>query len=359
MTTNRPLAHHHFVLVLFILFTSPILHDSAKATPLVRNPHPSTTATTPLYRAEIVLAHPHSTNSFTEGFGFVPRSLLGQNVNPVVYESTGLYHTDKPASIALTDYHTDRAILSRDLTRGLFAEGCTIGGQENKIIYLATLSSNKIFAFDAVTLQPTGIVHRFPSNSEILHGWGLTSNPDTQVLYVSDGTSQIHMVSIDPDQEEAIFVGTIHVHDGDTPIRELNELEWVNGLIYANVLGQSCIVKILPETGDVVGWVSLAKALQKYPHIGTNEVLLRQMNGIAYDPFSKVLLVTGKLWPLTFEIKEGVPLVGPTANQEINACRPETMRKVDNSMIHAGINNKLPYISMMTDQEARENWQMK
>jgi glutamine cyclotransferase len=311
---------------------------------------PTSTTTTPVYRASIVKAWPHATTSFTEGFGFIPRSLLHEATMPVVYESTGLYTKNTSSSIRLSNYRTNSIILHRELPRGSFAEGSTLVGG---VLFVGSLSSNQMFTFEATTLQPLPLsVVRLPPQGP-LHSWGLTTDPSTDLLYVSDGSSEIHIVSINT-QGESVHVGSINVHDGDTPIRELNELEFVEGLIYANILGRSCIAKILPETGDVVGWLSFEAALKKWPSVGTNEVLLRQMNGIAYDSFSKVLLVTGKLWPFVFEIQEGVPIIDGQSVKDTVACKPS--REVDYKHAHLGLNNRLPLIPFPTAESVRKNY---
>ena len=334
------------ILILFILISI----TSTIAIPSLRTQSsPTTSTTTPLYRATIVKAWPHSTALFTEGFGFVPRDLLHQNDHPVIYESTGLY-LNQSASIRLNDYRTNSIILHRALPRGLFAEGCSlIGG----VLFLATLSSNKLFLFEATTLKPLPIQEiRLPTQGPY-HAWGMTTDPMTDLLYVSDGTSEIHVISI-ASTGITTHVLSINVHDGDTPIRELNELEWVNGLIYANVLGTSCICKILPQTGDVVGWINFEHAFQKWPDVGDNTFLLQQMNGIAYDKYAKVLLVTGKLWPYIFEITEGYPTTDELSENEISKCKPK--RVMDYKHAHLGINNKLPLIPFPTANGVRSRY---
>jgi len=313
----------------------------------------TTTTPTPLYIATIVKAWPHSHTAFTEGFGFITRDLLGQSSRLLVYESTGLY-TNQAPTIQLLDYRTNTVVLHRDLPRGLFAEGSTLVGG---VLFLATLSSSTVYMYEATTLKPLPTegknIIKLPSEGP-LHGWGLTTDPETGLMYVSDGSSELQVISISSSGTMR-HVESISVHDGDTPIRELNELEWVDGLIYANVLGQSCVCKILPETGDVVGWISFENAFKKYPLIGKDNLLLRQMNGIAYDSYSKVLLVTGKLWPFTFEIQEGEPIVeGSRTGEMLSDCRPS--RVIDYKHGQVGINNKLPFIEFPTAEKLRKNF---
>ena len=105
--------------------------------------------------------------------------------------------------------------------------------------------------------------------------------------------------------------------------------------------------------------ISFGKELQEeYPEIGQSRSLLKQMNGIAYDTLSKVLLVTGKNWPYTFEIREGLPIGNDdrTMKTEVAACYPATIRKLDFNHVQLGLNNQLPFIPMPTNQEVREHF---
>jgi glutamine cyclotransferase len=112
---------------------------------------------------------------------------------------------------------------------------------------------------------------------------------------MSDGTSEIRVLDAETLQERRRF----RVHDGSTPVEQLNELEFVEGQIFANVWHSSRVARISAQTGDVVGWIDLTGLLSPIYRLESEAVL----NGIAYDPIRKRLFVTGKLWPSVFEIR--------------------------------------------------------
>jgi glutamine cyclotransferase len=124
-------------------------------------------------------------------------------------------------------------------------------------------------------------------------GWGLASNG--REVFLSDGTSQIRVL----DSESLHEKRRLKVHDGATPIDQLNELEFVEGQIFANIWHSNRIARISPQSGEVVGWIDLTGILSSVFHLEAEAVL----NGIAYDPVGKRLFVTGKLWPRVFEIR--------------------------------------------------------
>jgi glutamine cyclotransferase len=112
---------------------------------------------------------------------------------------------------------------------------------------------------------------------------------------MSDGTSQIRVLDAETLQEKRRF----KVRDGSSPVEQLNELEFVEGQIFANVWHSNRVARISPQTGEVVGWIDLTGLLSPVYRLESEAVL----NGIAYDPARKRLFVTGKLWPRVFEIK--------------------------------------------------------
>jgi glutamine cyclotransferase len=124
-------------------------------------------------------------------------------------------------------------------------------------------------------------------------GWGLAT--DGRELFMSDGTPQIRVLDPLTLKEKRRFT----VHDGKTHIDELNELEFVEGELFANVWQTDRIARISPQTGEVLGWIDLKGLLSPVYRLESGAVL----NGIAYDPNRKRLFVTGKLWPNIFEIQ--------------------------------------------------------
>jgi glutaminyl-peptide cyclotransferase len=182
------------------------------------------------------------------------------------------------------DLKTGAVIQHVDLGTGFFGEGITI--IKNRVFQL-TWKSAVGFVYD---LDSFHLLRKFGYSGE---GWGLTT--DGRALFLSDGTSEIRVLNADTFQETRRF----RVHDGATPIDQLNELELVEGQIFANVWHSNRIARISPQTGDVVGWIDLTGLLSPVYRLEPEAVL----NGIAYDPIRKRLFVTGKLWPSVFEIR--------------------------------------------------------
>ena len=171
-----------------------------------------------------------------------------------------------------------------DLPPQYFGEGITL--LHGKIIEL-TWQSHVGFVYDAKDFH---LLRQFKYPGE---GWGLTNNG--QDIFMSDGTDEIRVWDGTTLKEKR----RIKVHDGDTAIDQLNELEFIDGEIYANIWQTDKIARISPQTGKVVGWIDLKGLLSPMYQLQSNAVL----NGIAYDAQKKRLFVTGKLWPSIFEIK--------------------------------------------------------
>jgi glutamine cyclotransferase len=171
-----------------------------------------------------------------------------------------------------------------ELSDEFFGEGITIYG--DKIIQL-TWQSNIGFVYDKNSFE---LLQEFNYSTE---GWGITH--DGVRLIMSDGTSTLHF--LDPQTFEEI--GQLEVFDDDGPVTRLNELEYVQGEIYANVWQTDRVAIIAPETGRVIGWVDLRGLLTAEDRSEPVDVL----NGIAYDAETDRLFVTGKLWPKLFEIE--------------------------------------------------------
>jgi glutamine cyclotransferase len=172
----------------------------------------------------------------------------------------------------------------RELSAEFFGEGITIYG--NKIIQL-TWQSNIGFVYDKNSFE---LLQEFNYSTE---GWGITH--DGTRLIMSDGTSTLHF--LDPETFEEI--GQLAVFDNNGPVTRLNELEYVQGEIYANVWQTDLVARIAPETGRVIGWIDLRGLLTAEDLSEAVDVL----NGIAYDAEAARLFVTGKLWPKLFEIE--------------------------------------------------------
>ena len=232
----------------------------------------------PVYTYEIVHTYPHDAQAFTQGLVYVD----GQ-----FYESTGLYGA---SSLRRVELETGNVLQERDLDAAYFAEGLAL--VDDRLIQL-TWQSQVGFVYDRETFA---LLDQFNYASE---GWGLAY--DGEQLMMSDGTATLHFL----DPTTLTETRSVQVHDGDTPVVRLNELEYVEGEVWANVWQTNRIARIAPRTGKVVGWIDLTGLLdagtrQDGAATGLTEDVL---NGIAYDAEGERIFVTGKLWPWLFEIK--------------------------------------------------------
>jgi glutamine cyclotransferase len=182
------------------------------------------------------------------------------------------------------DLDSGQVVRQREIGDRHFGEG--IATVANRLFQL-TLSSHKGFIYDVGTLAPIG---EFAYEGA---GWGLTH--DGRHLIMSDGTARLRF--LDPDSFAVLR--TLEVRAEGKPVDLLNELEYIDGEIFANVYQTDLIVRIDPETGDVIAWIDLAGLLAPKDRTPSAEVL----NGIAYDAQSGRLVVTGKLWPRLYQIR--------------------------------------------------------
>lgn len=221
----------------------------------------------------IVNTYAHDTLAFTEGFEFYRDTLL---------ESTGqkgLSHFRK------YDYKTGKVYKQVNLANEHFGEGITV---INNKIYQLTWQSGVGFIYDANTLKQ---LKMFNYDKKI-EGWGMTN--DGKHIYQSDGTEKIW--KMDPETQK--MVDYVNVYTNSSKIKSINELEWIDGKIYGNIWQKDAIAVINPATGAVEGVLNLAGLRNKISHRQA-EVL----NGIAYNPKTKTIFVTGKNWEKMFEIK--------------------------------------------------------
>src|SRR5262245_26930893 len=229
------------------------------------------------YGYRIVKSYPHDPSAYTQGLIFVDGAL---------YESTGL---EGRSSLRKVDLETGRPVQQYAVLSEYFAEGLTNWGAN--LIQL-TYQTQTGFVYERATLK---LKSSFPYTGE---GWGLTH--DGKRLIMSDGTSTLRFWDPTSFRE----TGRVMVRDRGQPVKDLNELEFVRGEIFANVWHSDRIARILPATGDVVGWIDL-KNLLKPGDISPSTPMAGEavLNGIAYDPVKDRLFVTGKLWPKLFEVK--------------------------------------------------------
>jgi glutamine cyclotransferase len=231
------------------------------------------TAAAPVnYGYQIVNIYPHDSAAFTQGLVFIDGKL---------YEGTGQEGHSSLREVELQSGHVLRKV---DIPEPYFGEGIAL---LNGKIYQLTWQHQVGFIYDAKSFEQVG---KFNYSGE---GWGLTT--DGHSLILSDGSNRIRF--LDPDSFKV--TKTIAVLDGQIPVNELNELEYVHGEIYANIWHDEHIVTIDPQTGRVTGRIDLTGLLPP-GDVQDEEAVL---NGIAYDEAGKRLFVTGKLWPRLFEIK--------------------------------------------------------
>ncbi|MBU2535962.1 MAG: glutaminyl-peptide cyclotransferase [Chloroflexi bacterium] len=267
--------HGKSFIILFLLLTV-LGVSSCSSIPEYENArypaHSAKPQSVPVYSYRIVNTYPHDNGAFTQGLVFE---------NDVIYEGTGLYGK---SSLRKLDLETGEVLQIYELPTHYFGEGITVF---QDIIIQLTWKSNSGFIYDKNSFQ---LLRDFTYATE---GWGITH--DGERLIMSDGTSTLHFL----DPETFSTIGHIEVYDNDIPIDKLNELEYINGQIYANVWQTNYIAIIDPQSGQVSGWVELSGLLPSQYCSTPVDVL----NGIAYDNANDRLLVTGKLWPWLFEIK--------------------------------------------------------
>ena len=249
------------------LLTAVLTIISCSSTPVSQESKPAA-----VYTYKIINVYPHDRNAFTEGLVF-------ENGN--MYEGTGQLGR---SSLRRVKLETGEVLQARQLSDKDFGEGITIYG--DKIIQL-TWQSGKGFIYDKNSFK---LLNEFSYSTE---GWGITT--DGKRLIMSDGSSNLYFL----DPETFKVTGSIKVHYNDNPVSGINELEYVNGRIYANIWYTDRIAIIDPGNGRVTGWIDLTGLLASQGYNGPADIL----NGIAYDAKSDRLFVTGKYWPLLFEIK--------------------------------------------------------
>ena len=230
----------------------------------------------PVVVPPISASYPHDPSAYTQGLLWHDGKL---------YESTGRYGH---STLSVHELKTGRVLHSQSLAPDLFGEGLVLVGEE---LLQLTWKEHRMLVYDKATLRLKRVL---PYAWE---GWGLAF--DGRNLIVSDGSALLRFLDPLSLQE----VRRIEVHDGDQPIEQLNELEYVRGEILANVYGSDRIARILPSSGQVVGWLDLSHLYPGEQRDVRDEVL----NGIAYDAERQMLMVTGKYWPKLFLIPAPKP----------------------------------------------------
>jgi len=244
----------------------------------------------PVYGYEVVRSYPHDPTAFTEGLSYW---------NGIMIEGTGLHGL---SDLRKFELETGEIIQKLKLDDKYFCEGLT-------------LFKNKIYQITEV--ENIGFIHNLDSLKEIgtytynTDGWGVTT--DGKQLIMSDGSATIYF--IDPDTFK--LTRKIKVHANGDSVKNINEMEYIEGEIWANIWPIDTIVRISPQTGDVIGWINMKGLLSEEDkkNIGYSAIESQKstftipykeeacLNGIAYDSRGKRIFVTGKLWPKLFEIK--------------------------------------------------------
>ncbi len=237
-----------------------------------------TVAQPPQYSYTVVRTYPHDRDAFTQGLQFV---------DGVFYEGTGL---NGRSSIRKVRIETGEVLQRRDIAHEYFGEGITVWKDE---LVQLTWQSGVGFVYDRQTFAPK---RRFTYKGE---GWGLTH--DGAHLIMSDGTDELRFLDPTTFAERR----RVRVTAGGSPLKNLNELEWVKGEVFANIWTNETdlIARIDPKTGVVSGWIDLRGLLSP-----RERAQVDVLNGIAYDAATDRLFITGKLWPRVFEIR----VTGPT-----------------------------------------------
>lgn len=226
---------------------------------------------TPWYGYRVIRSHPHDRQAFTQGLFYADGCL---------YEGTGLHGR---SSLRKVDPASGRVLKEIRLAPSYFGEGITALGDR---IVQVTWLSRVGFVYDKKSFR---LLKRFTYPHE---GWGITH--DGKRLIMSDGTSILHLLDPTDFHETAV----ISVFDDRGPVAGLNELEYIQGAIYANVWPTDQIAVIDPGTGRITAWIDLKGLLDARDAPGADV-----LNGIAYDAKGDRLFVTGKLWPKVFEVK--------------------------------------------------------
>ena len=222
------------------------------------------------YKVKVVGEYPHDVHAYTQGLFFHDGTL---------YETTGQWGE---SSIRTVDLETGKPIVSKKLSSKYFGEGSVVLGDD---LYVLTWTNKAAFVYDAKTLQYKSTIG-YPRE-----GWGLTT--DGKQLIASDGTSMLYFMD-----KSLKVTKRLRVTLNDRPVRYLNELEWIDGKIWANVYTSDTIAIINPSTGKVEATIDCTGLLPQNLRTKDTDVL----NGIAIDDNGQIY-ITGKNWPKLYKIE--------------------------------------------------------
>jgi glutamine cyclotransferase len=268
MTKDRPLTLTLVVFAILVFSVQICLsntdNDNEKFTPTFA----------PIFYYEIIDVFPHDPQAFTQGLVWE---------DGLLYEGTGLYGA---SSLRKVELEIGKILQLYQLPDIYFGEGITIFEDR---IYQLTWKEQIGFIYDTDSFQ---LLKTFSYPHE---GWGITH--DEEYLIISDGSPVLHFV----DPLTLKEIKQVKVHDQQTLVYRINELEYIKGKIFANIWQTDLIAIISPESGEVFAWVDLSDILENV-HIKANQPI-DVLNGIAYDSLNERLFVTGKWWPVVFQIK--------------------------------------------------------
>ncbi|CAH9123512.1 unnamed protein product [Cuscuta epithymum] len=229
-----------------------------------------------LYTGEVINEFPHDPNAFTQGLVYAE--------NDTLFESTGL---NGHSSLRRVSLSTGEVEAIREMQHSDFGEGLTLLDDR---LFQVTWLHNTGYIYDRHNISKSeGFTH------EMQDGWGLAT--DGEVLYGSDGTSTLYQ--IDPHTMKVIRKHTVEYQGHKVPY--INELEYVNGEVWANVWMTDCVARISPKDGMVLGWILLPNLREGL--LASGHTNIDVLNGIAWDADRRRIFVTGKLWPKLYEIK--------------------------------------------------------
>lgn len=253
--------------------------DTGESSPPTEQPAVSAVPAPSTVNYTVLNIYPHDTAAFTQGLVYY---------NSQLYEGTG---QKKESTLRRVDYKTGKVEKRIDLESTLFGEGITI---LNDTIYQLTWQDHVVLVYSAKDMKPVRKMY-WPNE-----GWGITH--DGTNLIVSDGTDKLYFVR----PADFKLLKIVSVSNNVGPVYKLNELEYIDGYVYANQWETDNILKIDPNSGFVTGILDFKDALKKLANINYDKQAQEEgavLNGIAWDAASGKVFITGKRWPKLLEIK--------------------------------------------------------
>eukprot|EP00884_Botryococcus_braunii_P017315 jgi/Botrbrau1/4267/Bobra.0390s0007.1 len=278
-----------FLVVMFVLWE---VRQAQTGTSDLRYNRPAAPS---LYHATVVQSYPHDPTAFTQGLEYDLLCPQGpshpQTCTEVFWESTGMYGK---STVRLVNLTSGTVVRRKDLPPSDFGEGLV---KWDNRLYQILWQTNKAYNYAADNFDD-----RREMATPLRDGWGLTK--DSQHIIISDGSDVLTW--LDPTTLQK--VRSVQVKDGMRSVRNLNELEYINGEVWANIWQTECIARINPDTGVVTGWILLLglreKVLKESQDLGvTLPYGMDVLNGIAYDATHDSIYITGKYWPRVYKIE--------------------------------------------------------